>query len=266
MAMDEEQGIELRTSELFPRIHRQSNRRDLASYKKTVNHIVDQYAKLCGGYGSSYLKDKDILEVGCGGRAAGISFLVDHTPRSIIAIDLSAENVRLTRDAVTRLGVPRIEVMVGNALRLEFEDSRFHFVFSDGAIHHTLNMRKCFSELRRVLKSGGYLLVGVYGYGGVFGHMIHPTGMLAGKVIPLKWMETLVNTTGIGRSQDYSLLDWLYTPIQEKHSAEELRGWFAEERFEDVAILRSPKWPFQLGVLSKALLGDGYIYAMGRKR
>ncbi|MGH2395915.1 MAG: class I SAM-dependent methyltransferase [bacterium] len=264
--INKQRRIELQTSELFPKIHRQATPGDLASYKEEVGYVMDQYANLCGTQVADYLEDKAILEVGCGGRASGILALIGYRPRSITAIDLSPENVRLTREASSMLDHPRISVMVGNALNLEFEDNQFDFVFSDGVIHHTVNMRKCFSELRRVLKSAGCLLLGVYGYGGVFGHVIHPAGMLAGKVIPLKWMEALVNTTGIGRSQDYSLLDWLYTPVQEKHSAKELRGWFAEEGFEDVAILRSPKWPFQLGVLSNTLFGDGYIYAMAKKR
>lgn len=266
VSIDKQQRIELQTSELFPKIHRQSMPEDLVFYREVVHRVLDQYAKRCGIDSIAFIQDKDILEVGCGGRASGIIAVTDYGPRSVTAIDLSPENVRLTREAVSKLDHSRINVMVGNASNLEFEDNRFDFVLSDGVIHHTVNMRKCFSELRRVLKSGGCLLLGVYGYGGVFGRIIHPAGMLAGKMIPVRWMEALVNTTGIGRSQNYSLLDWLYTPVQEKRSAKELRGWFAEEGFEDMAILRTPKRPFRLGILSKVLFGDGYIYAMAIKR
>jgi ubiquinone/menaquinone biosynthesis C-methylase UbiE len=266
METDRQKAVEAKTAALFPKIHQKSTADELDFYRRSIRYVIDQYAARFDVRIVDYLCDKEILEVGCGGRASGIIALRDYLPRSITAIDLSPENVRLTREATSEFQEPHILVSVGNALDLNFEDSRFDFVFSNGVIHHTVDMRRCFAELGRVLKSGGYLLIGVYGYGGLYGRIVHPAGMLAGKVIPFRWAEKFVNTTGIMKAQYTSLLDWFYTPIQEKHSAKEIAAWFAQEGFGDAAFLGSLKWPFRMGLLSRALFGDGYLYAMARKK
>lgn len=50
----------------------------------------------------------------------------------------------------------------GDVLDLQFNDSFFDIIFSDGVIHHTGDAEKAFSELCRCLKLGG--LIGIYVY------------------------------------------------------------------------------------------------------
>lgn len=259
--------VESYTSELFPKIHLRATHKELETCRRNVRWLLGKYTKTQIQI-LDILKDKEILEVGCGGRASGIYALEVYHPKSITGVDLSPQNVKKTREMCETLEFNNVRVENGNALNLNFEKSSFDFVFSDGVIHHTIDPYRCFLEMVRVLKPNGYLLLGIYGYGGIWGKVIHPLGMLMGKIIPIKFTEKFVNLTGFMRSQEHSLLDWFYTPIQEKYKLTQILNWFSNNDFDQIVSLGSPKWYYQMGggLLTRFLFGDGYIYMMGRKK
>lgn len=256
---------EVLTAELFHKIHQKATFEDLERYRATVQWLLEGFSRVTGIETSNILEDKDVLEVGCGGRASGVYALKVYRPKNIKAIDLSNENVYATTAICDNLGYGNVDVQTGNALNLNFSDASFDFVFSNGVIHHTEDPYRCFLEICRVLKPGGHVLLGIYGYGGVWGKIIHPTGMLLGRLIPLKLTERFVNATGLMRSQDRSLLDWLYAPIQKKYRLSEIFRWFADNQLDTVVSLGSPKRHYRMGILTRILFGDGYIYVIGRK-
>jgi len=246
-------NIQEKTSEIFYRIHSQTSRKELDVYKKNILSLIE----------INYIKNKDLLEVGCGGRASGIYTLSSYNPKSITAIDASKKSVVNTRNLAKKLGIAT-NIKWGNAMNLAFKDSTFDFVFSNGVIHHTVDPYKCFCEMTRVLKIGGYLFLGIYGYGGIWGKIIHPFGMFLGKIIPFGFMEWLVNSTGILRSQEASILDLFYTPIQKTYRFVEIESWFKND-FYQIKKFKSPKWFYNISFISWFLFGDGYIYVIGKK-
>ena len=54
------------------------------------------------------------------------------------------------------------DVREADAEKLPFEDARFDLVFSWGVIHHTTDMSKALSELVRVCRPGGQLVLMLY--------------------------------------------------------------------------------------------------------
>jgi hypothetical protein len=61
--------------------------------------------------------------------------------RTVVGVDFSTMNIR---DAVRRLqesSLSNVSYCVGSALDLPFEDDSFDFVFHNGVLHHTLDMR-----------------------------------------------------------------------------------------------------------------------------
>lgn len=241
-----------KTSEIFYKIHSKATIKDLEKYKKNIISLIHKN-----------LRGKDILEVGCGGRASGIYALSSYHPKSITAIDLSLKNVINTRMIAKRFGIKAI-IKQGNAMSLDFADDEFDFVFSNGVVHHTPDPYQCFKELTRVLKPGHYLFLGIYGYGSIFGKIIHPFFKFISKLIPFDWIEKIVNRTGLLKSQENSILDLIYTPIQKTYNFSEILKWFKE--FKDIKRLKSPKWFYRMPLLSKLIFGDGYIYVIAKKR
>ena len=182
----------------------------------------------------------------------------------IHAIDLSQENIVNTNKIIKSLSIKNVTVNEGNALDIKYKSDSFDFVMSDGVIHHTLNTRSAFLEITRVLKPGGIVFLGIYGYGGILG-IIFPLGKYIGKIIPLNLMLKIVSITGFMRTQEYSILDWLYTPIQRNFKASTIISWLEESRYTKITKVKSNKWWFNMGILSKILFGDGYLYFFAKK-
>jgi ubiquinone/menaquinone biosynthesis C-methylase UbiE len=262
--MNERDKIESVTADLFPMIHLAATMKELNSYKRAITTLLENYCRHF--HTGDIIEGADVLEIGCGGRAAGIYALASHNPNSIQGIDLSPKNLVNTRKICEEYRLKNVTVREGNALNLDYVDNSFDLVFSTGVIHHTPDPYKCFQEMTRVLRPGGHAFLGIYGYGGIWGRLIHPLGMILGKIVPLGFMERCVNLAGFLRSQENSLLDWFYTPVQMKYKEKEIYDWYQDNGYENVLRIKSPKWFYNMGVLTALFFGDGYLYFIGRKK
>ncbi len=247
----------------FHQIHSRASSADLSYYAKIFSGVISKYHHL---HPKTTLRERTVLEVGCGGRAAGITSLIPLGPKSIQAIDANRMNVNLVRKLCAANHWSHVTVHHADALHLPFPDLHFDWVVSDGVIHHTTDPYRCFKEMTRVTQKGGFVFLGIYGYGGLWGRIIHPLGIALGKLLPYNLMLRFVNATGFMRSQNNSLIDWFYTPIQEKFNASEIYSWYQNNQFDMIEHITSPKWPYRLGLLSRLLFGDGYLFFIGRKK
>jgi len=102
---------------------------------------------------------KRLLEVGYG---MGTDLLTwCENGAEVHGIDLTEEHHRL---AVENFGLHNChaDLRVGDAAKLPFEDESFDIVYSHGVLHHTPDIEQCLSEIRRVLRPGGRLILGLY--------------------------------------------------------------------------------------------------------
>jgi SAM-dependent methyltransferase len=100
-----------------------------------------------------------VLDVGCGeGRFAA---LLARTGARVVGVDVAPEPLRRARNAHPRL---QLELMGGEA-SLPFEDCSFDAVWAGEVIEHVADTQGWLSELRRVLRSGGALLLSTPNHG-----------------------------------------------------------------------------------------------------
>ena len=100
------------------------------------------------------IKDQMVLEVGSG-RGGGASFISRyHHPISLTGIDYSKSAIRLSRELHNE--VDNLTFELGDAEKLPFEDDTFDVVYNIESSHCYGSMKKFLSEVRRVLKPGGY--------------------------------------------------------------------------------------------------------------
>jgi len=105
------------------------------------------------------LATKDVLEVGCG---SGIAVqLFAEAGANVTAVDLTSWAVATTRARLNAFGL-EANVFEADGEALPLESGTFDLVFSWGVIHHSSNMEQALSELVRVCRPGGRVVIMVY--------------------------------------------------------------------------------------------------------
>lgn len=96
-----------------------------------------------------------VLEYGCadGSLSLGDGVLVSAASR-YCGIDISDRAIERACVRAAAAGFKHCSFEVMDAEALTFEDASFDVVFGRGIVHH-LDLERCFSEVRRVLKPGG---------------------------------------------------------------------------------------------------------------
>lgn len=102
---------------------------------------------------------KDVLEIGCG--MGTHATLLARAGANLTAVDLTERAVQTTRRRFELFGL-KGKIDRADAERLPFPDASFDFVWSWGVIHHSSKMEDCLSEIARVLRPGGRLMLMVY--------------------------------------------------------------------------------------------------------
>lgn len=110
------------------------------------------------------LKDKKVLEVGCGdGR---LTFKYANLAMYVIAIDVNAEEIKEAMSKTPPELSSRLEFQVGNGDNLLFEDESFDVVFLAYSLCCFMDgldsMRQGLNEAWRVLRSDGGVLIGLH--------------------------------------------------------------------------------------------------------
>ena len=99
----------------------------------------------------SELKDKEVLEIGCGdGR---ISSLLVKKVKKLTAIDPDEESIKKAK-----LKIKDVDFRVGSGENLDFENKSFDTVIFTFSLHHQ-NSKKALEEAHGVLRKNGQLLI-----------------------------------------------------------------------------------------------------------
>lgn len=100
------------------------------------------------------VKDKDILEIGCGNGYGGY-LLNQLAPKSYTGLDVMEEQI-----AIARRNYPNLNFLVQDAADLsQFANGSKDAVIIFGVLHHIPEWRKALDEIARVLKPGGSLFL-----------------------------------------------------------------------------------------------------------
>ncbi len=102
------------------------------------------------------IKDKDILEVGCG-RGGGLSYISRNlTPKSLTGVDLNNKAIKFCQNNYPENGNIFLQA---NAQNLPFADNSFDVVINVESSHRYAQPELFFKEVYRVLKADGTFLL-----------------------------------------------------------------------------------------------------------
>lgn len=102
---------------------------------------------------------RDVLEIGAGLGTDLAQFAANGA--IVTDFDLADGHLQLAKENFALRGLVG-EFVHGDAEKLPFEDDRFDLVYSNGVLHHIPDTEHVISEIHRVLKPGGKVIVMVY--------------------------------------------------------------------------------------------------------
>lgn len=103
------------------------------------------------------LRDKTVLEVGCG--AGRFTEILLSAGAIVVALDYSSAVDACSKNHYLH---PNLNVIQGDIYNLPFSERSFDFVFCFGVLQHVPDVKKAFMSLVPQLKKGGRLAVDVY--------------------------------------------------------------------------------------------------------
>jgi len=103
---------------------------------------------------------ESVLDIGCGTGVDSLvaAHLVGPTGK-VVGLDLTAEMINRARMHLSQVGLANVVFQVGEAESLPFEDNEFEVIISNGVLNLVVDKVKALSEVFRVLKPGGRLLL-----------------------------------------------------------------------------------------------------------
>lgn len=159
-----------------------------------------------------------VLEIGCG--MGSHAALVARRGANLTAIDITKPAVEATRRRFELFGLTA-NILQADAEELPFPDNSFDVVWSWGVLHHSASFERCLSQVNRVLRPGGNLLLMVYHRRSIFfvGHCGLIRGVLLGQLLRRSLQDIYSqNSDGayarlFSKSELRGLLDRDYKPL-----------------------------------------------------
>jgi 2-polyprenyl-3-methyl-5-hydroxy-6-metoxy-1,4-benzoquinol methylase len=191
--------------------------------KRYINWILKIFKET-----PEYLKNKEILDLGCGTGELANSLAIFGA--KVTAIDLSKNSIKKAKENSKKL---KTKVNFLNKNILEYgEKKEYDLVIALGSLHHTINAKKGFCQAEKHLKKDGLIIIGLYNKYSRFRHRIKRLiiRVLAGNDIDkrIKIGEKLFKKN----SQPAWLADKFGQPHETYHSVSELKKWFDEKNIE----------------------------------
>jgi len=109
----------------------------------------------CYKFSGGYSKGKEVLDISCG-TGYGSKILLDAGATKVVGVDISSEAINFAR---TRYQQNGLEFKVGNILDIDFPENYFDVITCFETIEHIKSQGKAFTELQRVLKPKGLLII-----------------------------------------------------------------------------------------------------------
>ena len=175
-----------------------------------------------------------VLEAGCG-TGQLTNYLSGAAVAEVFGMDASLHSLQLGREFADRNGLDAVTFAHANLFHPCFADESMDVVISNGVLHHTADAKAGFQRLTRLVRPGGYILIGLYNWLGRL-----PTD--ARRVFRRGLGDSTLFFDGhfrrirAGAKRSAWVRDQYEHPHETKHGIHEVLSWFDES---DVSFVSS---------------------------
>lgn len=193
------------------------------NWKSNVdNYILDELQVT-----KEWIRDKSVIDVGCGGGRWSYGFVK-------LGCQVTATDVSLGPCGLTKKHVPRAEVIISDLFELPtiMRNKKFDIIWCWGVIHHASNPRAAFDTLTKLMHADS--LIHVYAYSFDRGIRIRMLRGLLGS-FSLKHREQLIKLLlkiGVLRGDAHEWFDALSPKINIEIPEAILQEWFRSNGLE----------------------------------
>ncbi|MEK7507720.1 MAG: methyltransferase domain-containing protein [Patescibacteria group bacterium] len=180
-----------------------------------------------------------MLEVGCG--TGQMTNYLGIANRSLFGADMCLNSLKLATEFKVRNNLERVGFYQMNLFRPIFKDESFHLVISNGVLHHTSRPQEGFLSIARLVKKGGYILIGLYHkWGRLITNVRQKIFTVSGD--RFRFLDPRLRDERIGEIKKSTWFrDQYKNPHESKHAIGEILGWFDRAGFDFVYGIPNPK-------------------------
>jgi len=106
-------------------------------------------------FASKYIESKKVLDIACGS-GYGSEILLEKGAKYVIGCDISEEAINYGKKHYQK---ENMEFITNDIKKLDFSDEEFDCIVSFETLEHVKDQEKVMTELKRVLKKGGTLII-----------------------------------------------------------------------------------------------------------
>jgi len=210
----------------------------IPEYKETEKHWELFFS-------AEEVKGKSVLDAGCGTGIFSIIFAKNGSTK-VIGIDISEGSLETARKLKNKFGIHNAEFIKQDMLELPFPDESFDIVWAWGTVHHTTDPFKAITELIRVLRKNGSLLLAVYTRTRLtFIHEIIRKTLVRTPKISWKLISKILavflapvvfffkkrEKSRKGEKLEELIMDWYFVPIRHYYVPDEIRTFLEKKGF-----------------------------------
>jgi len=173
-----------------------------------------------------------VLEIGCG--TGQLSNFLGIAHRVVFGTDISFNGLKLAYEFKQRNGLERVGFYQMNLFKPIFKKESFSFVICAGVLHHTADPLAGFQSLAKLVKKGGYIIIGLYNR---YGRTINTIRRFIFNVSGgrFKFLDSRLRSQDVGQVKKLAWFQDQYkNPHESRHTIGEALGWFEHAGFDFV--------------------------------
>jgi carbamoyltransferase len=181
--------------------------------------------------------DARVVEIGCGTGQLTNFLAIAH--RSVLGVDVCLNSLQLAQRFKQEHGLDRAAFTQMNLFRPGLKDGFFDVVISNGVLHHTADCRLAFQRISRLLKPGGYLVVGLYN---AYSRQLHYARrmLFRGTGLTSEWLDPHFGKVSANGKREAWFQDQYCHPHETCHTVSEVLGWMDECDLEFINSIPKP--------------------------
>ena len=180
-----------------------------------------------------------VLEVGCG--TGQFSNFLGVANRFVFGTDICLNSLKLAQNFKEKNWLERVGFYQMNLFKPIFKEESFSLVICNGVLHHTSDPFLGFQAISKLVKRGGYIIIGLYNK---YGRIITDTRRLIFRASSdrFKFLDPRLRQDSIGDKKKHSwFMDQYKNPHESKHTIGEILQWFDSTGFEFINSIPKAK-------------------------